>query len=329
MQTNYEMKIKNDKSMDFSVIVAFDDELIDSMLSSSDTSASTDNQNSSATREYTDEERWALVDSTMSDTGELEDAGYKVERYDKDGFKGIKATKNIANIDDVTGKNPNFDLADYDTVGNAVMFAKSGNNYKAKLILAAPEQTQQYTTFYSSGIISEFVVTLPSKPVSHNATSVSDDGKTLTWDLTGTGSQSVEFEFAFSNNLWLYIVLGIIAIVVIALAVMLLLKRKNGKNKGVKTVAPVRPGQPNNGGLNMAATAQKANGPVMPNSGVNSNDSTLNINPMEPQMGSVSQSDVVPNQPLSNTVAPTSQNLFTDSADEAEEVLDLNKDNKA
>ena len=328
MQTNYEMEIKNDKSMDFSVIVAFDDELIDSMLSSSNTT-DTGEQNSSATREYTDEERWAFIDSVMSDSSQLEDVGYNIERYDKDGFKGIRATKNIADIDDVTGENPNFDLADYETVGNAVMFAKNGDNYKANLILAAPEQTQEYTTFYSSGIISEFVVTLPSKPVSHNATSVSDDGKTLTWNLTGTGSQSIEFEFAFNNNLWLYIVLGIIVIVVIVMVVVLLLKRKNSKNKGVKTVAPVTSGQLNKGAINMAATAQKNSGPIMPASGVNSDESTLNINPAEPQMGPVSQPKTVANQPLSDSVAPSSQNLFTDSSDDAAEILDLNKDSKA
>lgn len=42
---------------------------------------------------------------------------------------------------------------------------------------------------------SEFILTLPSKPISNNATSVSKDGKTLTWDINLTGETPIKVEY--------------------------------------------------------------------------------------------------------------------------------------
>lgn len=320
MQGNYEMEIKNDKSFDFSVIMAFDDELIDMMLSSenSDTTGTTDNQGTTDTtgtvnNEYTDEERWAFIDSLAEDSSELKDAGYTTERYEKDGYKGIIATKTIDNIDDVTGENPNFYLANYDTVGDAVMFKKNGDTYSANLILSAPDQAQINMNLNGTGIVSTFTVTLPNKPISHNAINVSEDGKTLTWNLTGNGSENIEFEFSFGNNMLLYIGLGIAGLIVLLLIIFLVIKRrKNKKNKTGLT----NPSNPNN--ISMPANQTTSIG-VQPNArniSQNLNINSVNANTVSASKSLETPSEVVPpmstpvtNQNINNVPPVTSQNI--------------------
>ena len=51
-----------------------------------------------------------------------------------------------------------------------------------------------YTQYLSQMDLS-LVVNLPNKPISHNATNVSNDGKSLTWNLA-TQQEDVELTFA-------------------------------------------------------------------------------------------------------------------------------------
>lgn len=77
----------------------------------------------------------------------------------------------------------------------------------------------------------KFKLELPVKPTSHNATTVSEDGKTLTWDLTklrANESIHAEFDMPYSILTWLLPVIGII-LVFIVVAVVLIKKKKNNK----------------------------------------------------------------------------------------------------
>lgn len=53
---------------------------------------------------------------------------------------------------------------------------------------------------YQSYFDSEYKVTLPEKPISSNATSVSEDGKTLTWKMTYRKKNSVQYEFKLGKD---------------------------------------------------------------------------------------------------------------------------------
>lgn len=76
-----------------------------------------------------------------------------------------------------------------------------------------------------------FNVTLPYAAISNNATTVSDDGKTLKWELTTDGASSIEFEFELYNMTNIYIGAGLlIALVVIIIGVVI------SKGKGKKTL---------------------------------------------------------------------------------------------
>ena len=44
-----------------------------------------------------------------------------------------------------------------------------------------------------------FSLTLPKASISNNATTVSEDGKTLTWNLVSGNISTIEFEFEFPS----------------------------------------------------------------------------------------------------------------------------------
>ncbi len=75
----------------------------------------------------------------------------------------------------------------------------------------------------------KFEVTLPSEAISHNATKVSDDKKTLTWDLTK--EDNIEFSFKANNSMATYIIIGCIAGIVVAAAIIIVIINKNKKKK--------------------------------------------------------------------------------------------------
>lgn len=98
MRFNAQMDIKKDKSMDFSIVYALD------------------------TSAFGDE-----AEIKDSDIKEMEKGGFSVERYTDGTYKGVKLTKNVKNIDDVsTEKDAEFDLSGV-TSGN------SGKKYLFKV----------------------------------------------------------------------------------------------------------------------------------------------------------------------------------------------------
>lgn len=95
---------------------------------------------------------------------------------------------------------------------------------------------------YMSNMEMKFVVKLPYKAISNNATGVDNDGKNLTWDLTKTSDlENLEFEFALYNttNIIIFVVLGVVVIGGVIFSVI------NKKNKGKKETSPVNQGNVN------------------------------------------------------------------------------------
>lgn len=226
MKAEYNMNIKNDKSMDFSVTSAFDDELIEAMLSMKDM----DSEESDEEKEYTDEEKWKMLEDSQNnedDEKSPEEYGFTKERYEEKEFKGFKYTKRISNIDDISGTTANFNMEDFAKISESIVFVKNKNNYKANFKLSSDEDTSGYDI----GVDIKFSVTLPNKPISHNATTVSEDGKTLTWNLLEKGSKNVEFEFEIQTfSIVPYIYIGTFTLLLIIVLVIFTKKKKKKHN---------------------------------------------------------------------------------------------------
>lgn len=217
MKAEYNMNIKSDKSMDFAVIIAYDDELIDAMISMDESK-----------EEYTEEEGWQMLEDSMESENSPENYGFTKERYNEGEYHGFKYVKTISNIDNISSEQANFKLEEFEKISESILFVKSGNKYKANFELSSEEQ-ENNSQGADIGIEMIFTVTLPREPISHNAATVSEDGKTLTWNLTEKGVQNIEFEFSFTDNTMLYI--GVAASLVLVVTIVSIIIYKNKKKQ--------------------------------------------------------------------------------------------------
>lgn len=290
MKMEYGMNIHSDKSMDFNVIVGMDDELLNAAISSEN--------GGDGTETYTEEEQWDYIESNLqSDDSEkdLVEYGFQVSRYEEDGLKGAKYSKKIDNIDDITGSEANFSLEEFAEISDKVVFTKNGNVYQLNMKYNDTEETEELESM-NVGMIIQYKVTLPEKPISHNATEVSEDGKTLTWDLLSTSTQNIELEFALNNNNYTMLIVGVALLVVLIVIVLLITKnKKNKKNNSQPAMT--------------ASTNSPANtNPVNP---IENTTNENNVNSMVNQ--SINDSNITEN---SNTASPVentgSMNIFGD-----------------
>ncbi len=108
-----------------------------------------------------------------------------------------------------------------------------------------PEATEPGDSGFDSDIMGlagemefNYVVNLPEKALTNNATNVSNNGKTLTWSLMQSQISNIEFSFELKNMTNYYILYGGIAAAVIIVIIIIILLVKKGK-KG-KEVVPAQ-----------------------------------------------------------------------------------------
>lgn len=106
------------------------------------------------------------------------------------------------------------------------------------------EEMEDYSEMFSSAGEMEFKFTaiLPVKPLSSNATSVSEDGKTLTWNLLTNTNSEIKYSFELLNMTNLYILIGGGAVLLVFIIVMFIaiIKKKNvSKEEYTPTEEPI------------------------------------------------------------------------------------------
>ncbi|MBR6014844.1 MAG: hypothetical protein IK059_02055, partial [Firmicutes bacterium] len=189
-----------------------------------------------------------------SDTGlsaeeisELEDEGWEYAEYSEDGFSGYKITSRGNDISEITTK---FSDAEGSTgLGSEdISLTSDGNgNYVLDWKILDEETDSEvadmgeYFDEYNGYM--QFVLTLPEGATNSNATTVSDDGNTLTWNLLENDTIHAEFTIpsagaAGGGNAGL--IIGAIVIAIIVIAVVVVLSRKN-KAKAAPVAAPAEP----------------------------------------------------------------------------------------
>lgn len=246
---NANMDIKKDKSMDFSIIYAFD------------------------TSAFGNQE--ILTDANKK---ELESKGFIVSDYTDGNMKGFKIVKKIKNIDDVsTTSDYEYDLSGMmeNTAENKYFFkVKKGflkNTYTAKFKFDSSDSglnslndntldDTDYTfddnneeTFDNEPNIDfnnenmdfsnmmanldlSFNVNLPYGAKNSNSTTTSNKNKTLSWNLYSNNTKLIEFEFDMYNMTIIYIGAGILALLIIVIILVIVNKKKNSK---INEITPV------------------------------------------------------------------------------------------
>lgn len=254
---NANMEIKKDKSMDFSIIYAFNE----SLMQGEETVV------------------------TAEEREEIEKQGFKVEDYAENNMKGVKLTKHINNIDSVSKEGDvEYNLSGMmEAEDNTYMFKVSKsflkNTYTAKfkfdtsdsMNMMEDEEEEQTPDFENYNPVEEevadetlttgagddtltigaededdsldlsglndpslyanmdlsFNVTLPYGAKTNNATEVNKN--TYKWNLTNlTGASYIEFSFEVYNinPVIMYGAIGLLVIIVIAVVVLLIKKNK-------------------------------------------------------------------------------------------------------
>jgi len=221
-RTNAGLKITENGKMSLVMIMALDNDFIDTYLTikdDPDLQAKMNDENFDPStievKAHTDAERWAFIEndeeggSLFSSIGE-DMEGFTKTKYDENGFKGYILSKEVGSLDDVTKEsatarvNVTDALDDEETIKGQVLFTKSGDVYKSNMKLVAPSEDpfggEDMSKLEELGAVMDisFIVTLPTKAISNNADSTEDGGKTLKWDLMK--SKDLEFEFKLTEE---------------------------------------------------------------------------------------------------------------------------------
>lgn len=177
---------------------------------------------------------------------DLEDLGWEVDKYSKDKYKGLKLTMTDVKLTDLEEILTDKDMKEFGFEDFSLK--KEGSKYILDWDTNAGKDLKEEGVDSKSlkeyGGYMEFNLELPKKPIDDNATDVSKDGLTLTWDLLE--EDSVYCEFKVSNPIGIIIGICIAFLVAIAAAVVVVLTvlKKKKDPAEVSTEMPVTPVTP-------------------------------------------------------------------------------------
>ena len=237
-----EMKINDDKSMDFTLINTIDTSKFDNNDSGEVTTGSA--ALSTANAEF---EKY---------NKNLKPKGYNVEKYidpNNSSITGMKITKKFDSIDYISkdGEPTRVNLSkigeeDYDdsflfTVKKGLVY----NTYTATFVFGnedANSSENAQIQNYESQMNVTYKVSLPVPAFSSNSNVINDDGKTLSWTLKPSEVNIVEYSFKIADQMNLYLAYGsaglIILLIIIAIGVNI------GNYRRKKQSIPKQPKEP-------------------------------------------------------------------------------------
>ena len=139
--------------------------------------------------EMAEDSEFAMSSAEVED---YEAQGWTVEEYAQDGYTGVILKCADVNLSEA-------ELLEGATGG----LRKEGSKYILDLEVFSQEGEEDFAQtaamLSAAGASYKVRVNLPAQPIAHNATSVSEDGKTLEWDLlllVGTETLHAEYEIA-------------------------------------------------------------------------------------------------------------------------------------
>ncbi len=193
MKMEIGLRVNPDKTVEMTVLSAMDDELIEAYLSMEESG----DGEGSGEREYTDEEKWAFLESSNTVTMSGEEV--EKERYDDGTYKGYRTIRKADDIDTLSVEGDTVEV-DWESISESdKIFAKNGDTYMMHLTLNESGEIADAKAYSEQGIDMQvdFTITLPNPAETHNATSVSEDGLTYTWNMLT--SESVDISFKLTN----------------------------------------------------------------------------------------------------------------------------------
>ena len=177
----------------------------------------------------------------------FEDEGWKAEKYKKGDYKGYQFTMANANVKDFE-EIFNSDAFTEELELGEFELTKKGSEYTIEWDTNVIDDTEEVgmtsSDLAETGGFMEVVIQLPSPAKDENATKVSKDKKTLTWDLLE--EDEVELTFSLVNVGLIIAIVAIVCVLFVAAIVVvliILLKKKKPADGAVKA-APAAPEAP-------------------------------------------------------------------------------------
>mgnify|MGYP004514394713 FL=1 len=258
---NANIEIKKNKSMDMTVIYAVNSSLLSYMdndggLLSDDDKKELEDEGFTI-ENYSDDtftgykllknvknidDVSAANDINYSISGLLDDYNandkkmFKVEKglFKNTYYANIKFDASDSNLDDNdSSSDKDFDINDNNS-SVALLENKVDNNFDDGYGL--PEMDFSNMAGLAGNMDLSFKVDLPYKAISNNASSVDNDSKTLTWNLSATNASNIEFSFYLYNWNTILALGGIVmaTIILVVLLALALSKKSNVKQIEVK-----------------------------------------------------------------------------------------------
>jgi len=199
MRVGIDITLKSNGKADISMLYAFQDSLASMMDDGED------------------------VGLNSEEIESFREQGAEVAEYAEDGYTGYL----------ITMKDTDLNASEL-TEGSSGALRKENGLYILDLNLLSDEEAGELDASAASMVKSAggyftVTVTQPVEPENHNATKVSEDGKTLEWDmLTMDRSEPIHVEYKAENNMPVVAaVIGLVVILaVVCVAVLLTKKRK-------------------------------------------------------------------------------------------------------
>lgn len=159
---------------------------------------------------------------------------FKVEEFTRDNNYGIRITKHYDNIDNnsFAERTDKFDLLylynnDYDKSIETKIFnvdkGFASNRYAANFFV---DLTNKDIDLSNTKVT--FAAYLPKGNVSNNASSVSEDGNTLTWNITNKGRTDIEFVFELGSYDTIYFIVAIFIAIFLVFSIISAILSKSG-----------------------------------------------------------------------------------------------------
>ena len=159
---------------------------------------------------------------------------FKVEEFTRDNNYGIRITKHYDNIDNnsFAERTDKFDLLylynnDYDKSIETKIFnvdkGFASNRYAANFFV---DLTNKDIDLSNTKVT--FVVNLPKGSVSNNASTLSEDGNTLTWNITNNGRTDIDFVFEVGSYDTLYFIIAIFIAIFLVFSIISAILSKSG-----------------------------------------------------------------------------------------------------
>lgn len=232
IKEEYSIGVNKDKSVDLNLVMAFDNELLDFLLSEGQENYQT----------FTDEERLNFLKELVKEMNNensdksIVSTGYTAYLYNESDSKGFRLVGGVDNIDNLVSPDANVYLEDLTdiSINDLKLFTQNEDIYSLKLSLNSSDNdvdiSGEMGDLGEEQINIKLVVTLPNEAESNNATSISEESHTYTWDLSNFNENNIVLDFKIKTIPWDYILIGggiFIALVFLILALSFM--KKKGK----------------------------------------------------------------------------------------------------